>query len=61
MPGGGDPVGGIVQATDNGRGRGTFLPRTAEGTGTVQVVQRGDGGWINCRARENTTCASGIG
>ena len=53
MPGGGDPVGGVLQATDDGRGK--LLPGAAKGTGVVQGVQGGDGGWIDVRAHEDTT------
>ena len=49
MPGGRDPVGGGVQATDNGRG--THLSGATEGTGTVQGVRVGDSGWIKIRRR----------
>ena len=41
--------------------RGTFLPGAAEGTGAVQGVWGGDGDWINGRAHEDTTWASGRG
>ena len=44
---------GGVRATDDGRGN--LLPGAAEGTGAVQGVQGGDGGWIYGRAHENTT------
>ena len=57
MPGGRDPVGGGVWATDDGRG--TFLLGAAEGTGAVQGVRGGDGDWIDGRAHEDTTWASG--
>ena len=57
MSGGGDPVGGGVQATDDGIG--TLLPGAAEGTGAVQEVRGGDGGWIYGRAHDDTTWASG--
>ena len=59
MPGGGDPVGGGVQATDDGRG--TLLPGAAEGTGAVQGVRGGDGGCIDGRAHEYTKWVSGRG
>ena len=59
MPGGRDPVGGGVRATDDGRG--TFLPGAAEGTGAVQGVQGGDGRLINGRAHADTTWASNRG
>ena len=59
MPGGGDPVGGGVRATNDWRG--TFLPGAAEGTGALQGVRGGDVGWINGRAHEDTTWAIGIG
>ena len=59
MPGGRDPVGGGVQATDDGRG--TFLPGAAEGTGAVKGVQGGDGSWIDGRAHEDTKWASNRG
>ena len=41
MPGVGYPVGGGVQATDDGKW--TLLPGAKEGTGTVQRVRGGDG------------------
>ena len=59
MPSGGDSVGGGVQVTDYGRG--TFLPGAVEGTGAVQVVQGGDGRWVDGRAHEDTTWASSRG
>ena len=59
MPGGRDPVGGGVWVTDDRRG--TLLLGAAEGTGAVQGVRGGDGGWINGRAHEDTTWASGRG
>ena len=59
MPGGGDPVGGGVQATDDGRGN--LLPGASRGVGAVQVVQGGDGDWIICGAHDNTTWESGRG
>ena len=59
MPGGGDPVGGGVQATDEGIG--TFLPGATEGTGPVQGVQGGDGGGIFNGAQDDTVWASGGG
>ena len=37
MPGGGYPVGGCIQETDDVRD--TLLPGASEGTGEVQVVQ----------------------
>ena len=45
--------------TDDGRG--TLLLGAAEGTGAVQGVRGGDGGWIDGRAHEDTTWASGRG
>ena len=57
MPGDRDPVGGCVQATDGGGG--TFLPVAVEGTGTLQGVWGGDGGWIDESTHEDTTWASG--
>ena len=59
IPGGGDPVGGGVRATDDRRG--TLLLGAAEGTGEVQRVQGGDGGWIICGENEDTICESGRG
>ena len=59
MTSGGDPVGGGVRATDDGRG--TFLPGATEGTGEVQGVRGGDGGWIDGRAHEDTTWVSSRG
>ena len=59
MPGGGDPFGGDVRATNDGRG--TFLPGGVEGTGAVQGVRGRDGVWINGRAHEETTWVSGRG
>ena len=59
MPGGGDPVGGGVKSTDDGRG--THLPGEAEGTGAVQRVQVGDGDGIIGEAQDNTAWASGRG
>ena len=59
MPGIKDPVGCSLQETDDGKG--TFLPRTAEGTGAVQGVRGGDGGWINGRAHKGKILVSGIG
>ena len=44
MPGGRDPVGDSVQATDDGRG--TFLPGATEGTGPVQGVGGGHGSGV---------------
>ena len=35
------------------------LPGVAEGTGAVQGLRGGDGGWIDGRAHEDTTWASG--
>ena len=54
-----EPVRGGVRATDDGRG--TFLPGVAEGTGAVQGVQVGDGGWSNIRAHEDIKWSSGRG
>ena len=59
MTGGGDPVGGGVQATDDGRV--TLLPGVAEGTGAVKGVRGGDGGWIYGRAHDDITWGSGRG
>ena len=59
MPGGGDPVGGGVQATDEGIG--TFLPGATEGTGPVQGVQGGDGGGVCGRTHDESAWASGRG
>ena len=59
MPGGGDPVGGGVRATDGGRG--TLLPGAEGGTGAVRGLRGGDGGWIDGRAYDDTTWASGRG
>ena len=59
MPGSRDPVGGGSLAIDEGRG--TLLPGAAEGTGSVKVVQGGDGGYIDVRAHEDTTWVSGRG
>ena len=53
MPGDGDPVGGGVRATDDGRG--TLLPRATEGMVTVQVVRGGDGGGIFGGAKDDTS------
>ena len=44
MPSSGDPVGGDVQAMDEGGG--SHLPVATEGTGPVQEVWGGDGGGI---------------
>ena len=59
MPGVGDPVGGGVRATDDGRGN--FLPGSEEEMGAVQGVGGGDGCWIDVKAHEDTTWASGRG
>ena len=40
-------------------GGGGFLPVAVEGTGTVQGVWGGDGGWIDESTHEDTTWASG--
>ena len=56
MPGGGEPVGGGVQATDDGIG--TLLPGATEGTDTVQGVQGGDGGWVFGREQDYTAWVS---
>ena len=53
MTGGGEPDGGDIRETDEGRG--TFLPRAAEGKGSVQGGQGGGGGWIYVRTHEDTT------
>ena len=52
MTGGGDPVGGGVRATDDGRG--TLLPGAAEGMIAVQGVRGGDGGGIIGRTQDDT-------
>ena len=52
MPGGGDPVRGGVQMTDDGRG--ALLPGASEGTGAVQVVHEGDGSGIIGGAQDDT-------
>ena len=57
MSGGGDPVGGGVQATDD-RG-GTHLPGATEGTGTVQGVRGGYGGGIFGGSQYDTAWESG--
>ena len=57
MPDGGDPVGGGVQAADDGKG--TLLPGAKEGTGPVQVVQGVDGCRIFGGAQGDTAWASG--
>ena len=49
----------IFWATDDVRG--TFITGAAEGTGAVQGVWVGDGGWIDGRSHEETTWASGRG
>ena len=59
MISGRDPVGGSVWATDYRRG--TLLPGAAEGTGAVRVIRGGDGVWIDVRAHDDTTWASGRG
>ena len=59
MPGGGDPVGGGVWVTNYVRR--TFLPGAAEGTGAVQVVRGGYGGWVYGRSHKDTTWSSGKG
>ena len=59
MPGGGDPVGGGVQATDDGRG--TLLTGAVEGTGSVQGLWGGYGDGIIDRAHDDTAWASGRG
>ena len=51
--GGRDPVVGGVQATHDGRG--TLLPGASEGTGGVEGVQGGDGGWIIGGAQDATS------
>ena len=59
MPGGGDPVRGVVRAVDDRIG--TLLLGAAEVTGTVQGVRVGDCGCIDGRSHEDTTWASGRG
>ena len=59
MPGGGYPVRGGVQVTDDRRG--TFLPGETEGTGPVQGVRGGDGGGIFGGSQDDTACESGRG
>ena len=56
MPGVGDPFGGGIRVTDEGRGN--FLPIVAEGKGALQGVWEGYGGWIYGRAHEDTTWES---
>ena len=56
MTGGGDPVGGGVQAMDDRRG--ALLPGATEGTVIVQVVQGGDGGWIFGGSQDDTEWVS---
>ena len=45
--------------TDDGRG--TLLQGAEEGTGTVQGVRGGDGGWVIGEAQDDTAWASGRG
>ena len=52
MPGDGDPVGGSMRATDDGRGN--FLPGAAEGTGPVQGFLVGNGCRIFGGAQDDT-------
>ena len=52
MPGGGNPVGGGIRATDDGRG--TLLPGVSEGTGEVKGVWGEDGGRIIGGAQDDT-------
>ena len=59
MPGGGDPVGGGVRATDDRRG--TLLSGAIEGTGTVQGVWGGDGGGVFDREKYDTAWGSSRG
>ena len=59
MPGGGEPDGGGVWATDDRRG--TLLPGAAEGTGEVQGVRGEDGGGIIGGAQDDTAWAIGRG
>ena len=59
MPGGGDPFGGGIQATDDGRG--THLPGAAEGTGSVQGVRGGDDYRIIDGEQDDKLWASGRG
>ena len=59
MPGGGDPVGGGIRATDEGRG--THLPGAVEETGAVQGVWGGDDSGIIGRAQDDIAWSSGRG
>ena len=59
MSGDRDPVGGGVQVTENERE--TLLPGSIEGTGAVQGLRGGDGGWIVGGAQDDTAWASGRG
>ena len=59
MPGGGDPVVGVVRASDDRRG--TLLTGVTEGTGKVQGVRGGDGGGIFVGAKDDKEWASGRG
>ena len=59
MTGGGDPVGGVVRARDDGIG--ALLPGAAEITGTVQGVQGGYSGWIFGGTQDDTSWARGRG
>ena len=56
MPGGGDPGGGGVQATNFGRG--THVPGAIEVTGSVPGVRVVDGGVIFGGSQDDTTWAS---
>ena len=53
MPGGRDPVGGGVQATDDVIG--TFLPGATEETGPVQVLRGGDGVGLFGKVQDDTS------
>ena len=59
MPGGGEPFGGGVQATDDGRR--THLPGAAEGTGAMQGLWGGGGYGIIGGAQDDTAWTSGRG
>ena len=59
MPGGGDTVYGSIQEKDDGGGNN--IPGAAERTGTVRVMQEGDGGGIVGVPQGDTAWAGGIG
>ena len=59
MPGGGYPVRGGVWATYYRRGN--LLPGAKEGTGEVQGLQGGDGGWIIGGSQDDTAWEIGRG